>query len=188
TVAEFRYDGRFWGAADGGDLLSQLMDGGRDARPDVEAAWFSRRSLYRSEQRLDDIVDIDEIAHDPTVFVDLQRALLARPTREESDYSGVRIGQRLARPVDILQPQHTEIGVMRGRPRPQHVLLRQLGRGVNVGRPRLRPASTARKRHPRFTRGPLGIPDTSQQLSVAARPRIEGVCAASPSALAVDGP
>ena len=38
TVAEFSYDDRFWGAADGGDLPSQLMDGGRDARPDVEAA------------------------------------------------------------------------------------------------------------------------------------------------------
>ena len=38
TVAEFRYNHRFRGVADGGDLASQLMDGGRDARPDVEAA------------------------------------------------------------------------------------------------------------------------------------------------------
>jgi len=30
TVAEFRHDGRFWGIADGSDLLSQLMDGGWD--------------------------------------------------------------------------------------------------------------------------------------------------------------
>ena len=43
TVAEFRYDDRFRGVADGGELASQLMDGGRDARPDVEAAWLSRR-------------------------------------------------------------------------------------------------------------------------------------------------
>jgi len=68
------------------------MDGGRDARPDVEAAWLSRRPLHRSEHRVDNIIDKDEIAHDPTVFVDLQRALLARQSCEESDYSRVRIG------------------------------------------------------------------------------------------------
>jgi hypothetical protein len=31
-------------------------------------------------------------------FVNLQRALLARQSPEEGEYSGVRIGQRLARP------------------------------------------------------------------------------------------
>jgi hypothetical protein len=102
TVAEFRYDGRFGGVADGGDPAGQLMDGS-DARPDVEAAGLGCGPLHRSEYRVDDDVDKDEIAHDPTVFVDLQRALLARQSREEGDYSGVRIGKRLARSVDILQ-------------------------------------------------------------------------------------
>ena len=89
TVAEFRHDLRFGGIADGGDLLSQLVDGGRDTRPDVEAAWLGRGFFYRGEQRLDDIVDIDEIAHDVSVFVDLQWALLACQSCEKSDYSGV---------------------------------------------------------------------------------------------------
>src|ERR1700739_1018561 len=89
TVAEFRYDNRFGGVADGGDFASQVMDGGRDARPDVKAAWLTRRRLHGGQHRVDDIIDKDEIAHDPTVFVDLQRALLARQSREESDYSCV---------------------------------------------------------------------------------------------------
>src|ERR1700756_424522 len=96
TVAEFRHDDRFWGSTDGGDLSSQLMDGCRDTRSDVEAARLRRGPLYRREQRLHDIVDIDEIAHDPSVFVDFQGALLTRQSCEESDYSGVRICQRLA--------------------------------------------------------------------------------------------
>ena len=79
TVAEFRHDDRFRGIADGGDLLSQLMDGGCDARPDVEAASAQLQASHRSEQRVDDIIDKDEIAHDPSVFVDLQRALLRAP-------------------------------------------------------------------------------------------------------------
>jgi hypothetical protein len=77
---------------------------------------------------------------------------------------------------------------MRCRPGRQHVLLRELARSVNVGGPRLRPASAARKRHRRFAGGSLRIPDTRQKLSVAARPRIEGLRAAAPSTLAVDGP
>src|SRR5258708_33467726 len=93
TVAEFRHDDRFWGITDGGDLSSQLMDGCRDTRPDVDAAWLRRRSLYRSAQRRDNIVDIDEIAQDPSVFVDFQRALLTCQSCEKSDYSGVRICQ-----------------------------------------------------------------------------------------------
>ena len=49
------------------------MDRGRDARPDVEALWLSRRYLHSCEYPVDDIIDNDEIAHNPTVFVDLQR-------------------------------------------------------------------------------------------------------------------
>jgi hypothetical protein len=62
---------------------------------------FTRRHLHRCEQRVDDIIDEGEIAHDPTVFVDLQLPSLARQSREESDDPRVRIGQRLAWPVDI---------------------------------------------------------------------------------------
>ena len=78
------------------------MDGRRGTRPDVDATCLSRGFCDRGEQRLDDIVYVDEIAHDLPIFVDFQRALLARPSCEKSDYSGVRIRQRLARSVDIL--------------------------------------------------------------------------------------
>ena len=61
TVAEFSYDGRFGGVADGGDLAGQLMDRRCAARPDVETAWSSRRSLYRGEQRLDGQASIPQV-------------------------------------------------------------------------------------------------------------------------------
>src|SRR2546429_8614899 len=73
TIPEFRYDCRFRGVADAGELASQLADSGRAARPNVEAAWLRRRRLNRRAHRVDDIIDKDEIAHDPTVFIDLQR-------------------------------------------------------------------------------------------------------------------
>ena len=76
---------------------------------------------------------------------------------------------------------------MRGGPGGQDVLLGEFGRGVYVGGPGLRSAGTARKRDRRFARGPLRIPDTGQELSVAARLRVEDLRAVLPSALAVDG-
>src|SRR6202012_2456982 len=83
TVAELRPDGRFGSIADDRDFPRQLMDGRRDPRPDVQAAWLSCRSLYRGEQRRDDIFDENEIAQDPSVFVDVQRHLLTRQSREK---------------------------------------------------------------------------------------------------------
>ena len=68
------------------------------------------------------------------------------------------------------------------------MLLGEFGRGVYVGGPRLRSAGTARKRDCGIVRGPLRIPDTGQQLCVAAGLRIEDLGAVLPSALAVDGP
>ena len=62
---------------------------------------------------------------------------------------------------------------MCGRPGGQDVLLGEFGRGVNVGGPGLRSAGTARKRDCRIVRGPLRIPDTGQELSVAAGLRVE---------------
>ena len=163
------------------------MDGCRDTRPDVEAAGISCRSRYRGEQRLDDIVDENEIAQDPSVFVDVQRALLTCQSREESNYSGVRICQRLTRSVDILQTQHTEIGVMGSRPGGQDVFLGEFGRGVDVGRPGLRSPGATRKRDNGFAHRPLRVPDTGQELGVAARRWVEQLRAGLPSALAVDG-
>src|ERR1700679_2756518 len=76
---------------------------------------------------------------------------------------------------------------MGGGPGSQNVLLGKFGRGVNVGGPGLRSASTARKRNCRIFRGPLRIPDTGHELSVAARLGIEDLRAVLPSAFAVDG-
>ena len=62
-------------------------------RPDVETAWLRRRSFYRSEERIDDVIDIDKITHDPAVFVDFQCALFKSQSCEQGDYSGIGIGQ-----------------------------------------------------------------------------------------------
>ena len=113
--------------------------------------------------------------------------LLACQSCEQSNDSGVGIGQRLARSVDILQPQHAEMGVVRGRPGGQDVLLGQFGRGVNVGGPGLRSGGAAWKRDCGITRGTLRIPDTGNELSMAAGLRVEDLGAALPSTLAVDG-
>jgi hypothetical protein len=77
TVAELRHDDRLRGVADGRQLLSQLVNRSRDARPDIEAAWLFRGLLDGSDQCAYDIVDIDEVAKYASVFVDLEGKLFA---------------------------------------------------------------------------------------------------------------
>jgi hypothetical protein len=174
------------GADHAGELEQRRRRAGADVHEDPVAGRDSRRG-----ERRDDVVDEDEVTDDRAVLVDVDRLPAQSHLREQADDAGVRVGERLPRAVDVLQTQHREPSSMRARPRAEHVLLRELGRRVDVGGARLRVPGSVRQRTT-GTADPVGrrrIPRTGGEPGRAAhRGVVLDAAVGDPAPFAVHGP
>ncbi|GAA1886049.1 hypothetical protein GCM10009814_15000 [Lapillicoccus jejuensis] len=171
------------GVVPGGDPARQVVDARRGAGPDVDGPRRYGVLRHGREERPCDVADVDEVAQDGAVLVDRDRLASAREAREERDDPRVGVAQRLARTVDVLQPQHDRLDADGERPGPQDVLLRELRRAVHARRGR---------DHPRVAGGQrpkaLGLPPPRLEHGVRALPGLDRLpVGADPGALAVDG-
>ena len=99
------------------------------------------------------------------------------------------ITKGLPRSVDVLQPEHPEVDALGPAPRRQHVLLGELGRGIDAGRRGNGAIGLMRNECQRFSRRTLRIPSTRSQLTMGAADRqVDRAIFRLPLALAVDRP
>lgn len=77
---------------------------GRHASPHIKGVPVRGFFFEPEDGGIYNIVNIDKIPRFSPVLKDVDRVAVLDPGREDGEYSGIRIGERLARPVDVLVP------------------------------------------------------------------------------------
>src|SRR6185437_12665935 len=101
-------------------------DGDSGPCSDVKSDRFLYRSFDTAHGRFDHIVHIDKVSALLAIFEDVDRLVSTSPTREDGEDSGIRIFQRLSRPIDVLISQGKPIDTERLSIHEHHLLLNLL--------------------------------------------------------------
>ena len=147
-------------------LVRDLEHRGAAAAADVDRAAVGAVALERQAAGAGDVGDVHEVAPLAAVLVDQRRPAVQQPRGEDREHAGVRVRERLPRPVDVEEAQrHRRHAV--GRPVEQaHPLLVVLGQRVDRGERRL---LRLRRRHGRSASPPGPRGSHSPRSSCVAR-------------------
>src|SRR4051794_33605851 len=117
-----------------GQRAGNRADRPSDTRSDVENLTVAKRTVHRQSCSMNHIVNRYEIATLTTIFVYDRRLALKQSAKENSQYSGVGVTERLARTIDIEQPQANRGDIVDLAEAQRQLFLIALGERIDVPR------------------------------------------------------